>query len=265
MYGCHRFRRAAPAVNNAQIRSLAWSEAKIAAEPFLNLSFESGFCWIGKGSLSGGAAGCPARICHRWFGRKYFQISPRSRNYLARERIPCWSIIPANSGDTRGGGLASFAVPEGPGSSRSSGLGGIRAEESPESRGWAQRQSPHCPGPPVPGSPFAFLANRGEKSLSPRLPCFSWCLERCLCPPSPGQCGQGRTGMPGRGKHRPQAQPCPPDPSGSDRAGPESQEVLKHPKIRAAFAVQKLRDFRTNASPSLRQTRTKSPSAPFVF
>lgn len=146
------------------------------------------------------------------FGRKHFQTSPRSRNYLARgenslnlehpprklrehpwgwpgppDPLPCWRV-------------RDHPDPE---------IWGDSAAESPESRGWAQpelalpraacgrvtrqsqaQSSPFWHPPP---------ANMGEMSLPPRLPGFCRCLCRCLSPPpGPGPCGQGRTGMSGR-------------------------------------------------------------------
>lgn len=224
MYGCHRLGLAAPARpgNNSQIRSLAWSEAKIPADPQ-------------RAFLPRSLAGMGGDPCLRmlpavphgvvWVGT--FPEVP-SQQELPRERIPSQRAAGASSPQTLGTpvGLArsqrgSLAVPEAPGSARSSDPGGIRAAESPESRGWAQRQSP---GPlrdgvrPVPGSTSAFLAPcRSRHGRDEPLSCFSQCSERCLSLP-----GQGRRGC-RAGRNRPRGLLCPPYPSGHREAAPARQ------------------------------------------
>lgn len=147
------------------------------------------------------------------FGRKHFQTSPRSRNYLARGENSLLQFG-ASSPQTPGTpvGVAwpsrSFAVLEGQGSCRSRDLGGFGSGKPGKpglgSAGAGTAQGRLREGdPPVPGSIFSFLAPTAGKhgrdeppSSSARLlPVF---VPVSVPPPGPGPCGQGRTGMSGR-------------------------------------------------------------------
>lgn len=213
------------------------------------------------------------RFGRKRFGRKPFQVSP-GRNYPAprgNSRLAgSWSILPANAGIIPGDGLAPSAAPLPCWRIRDHPDPAIRGDSGsgkPGKPGLGSVAEPARPGAASPrlslGFSCFFFHGRDEPPS-----CFSWSLEWCLS--APGGAGPGCPA--GQNPPAPSAaEPAGPlrapgGSSGSHNSGPQSEGVLdKHPKIPAAFTVEKLRDFRPNASLSPRQTRVKSLSARSVF
>lgn len=181
-------------VNNSQIRSMAWREPKISAEPFPQRSFGMGL-WDGMGSPSG----CPIRFCLEGKGLEgNISRCPVAAGITPRENslIAAGASSPQTLGTTMGVSWPRARLlcrAGGSGIIQIQRSGGIPAEENRESRGWDQQQSPPGPKPPAERQSQAEFSlfwhpAAGKYGRDEPLSCFSWSLERCLSPP--GTAGQ---------------------------------------------------------------------------
>lgn len=160
------------------------------SEPFLPRSFGMGVCWAGNDPGLWMLPGVPAQL-----GLKgTFSDIPWQQEFPGPESgfSASWSILPANAGNTRGGGLdlsealfPCWRVRDRPDPAIWGDLSRGKPGKSGLSSGMALGR-PQDGDSSVPGSTFAFLAPcRQKHGRDEPFSCFSWCLDARHCKPVP--------------------------------------------------------------------------------